>query len=273
MQLNISYNQRQVQDLTKISLSNCQQDQKIGTTFSQNRRRTHQNYQKILEKYIIKRDRQINQDISLTVNGQDITDKIKYSTITFDEPLENKYVNIPRDLYFLIMRDPKFYNLINNNFIPNCLNCQCQKMKMLSSIKVVSQEYVFEITPNMYTNYQLREDKKKYCLIRLIGVDYIVLLIFHTSYIKIKDPNNLLKSYKQFKVYWIKYSNAFESLFSHTCNILFQWSYSYQSNNFYCSFLQNIQICYNRILQGYQIYQNGVIDSKAQKTISNTYQH
>ncbi|EAR88243.1 transmembrane protein, putative (macronuclear) [Tetrahymena thermophila SB210] len=106
------------------------------------------------------------------VNDQDVTDNIKFRIITFDEPFELNQVKIPMDLFNLIQQDIEILNIIQNGQIPNCPNCQCQQTKILPTFKVISEEYVFEITPNMYTSYLLGEEGKyNYCRIRLVGYD------------------------------------------------------------------------------------------------------
>ncbi|KAL4474787.1 hypothetical protein ABPG74_001483 [Tetrahymena malaccensis] len=80
------------------------------------------------------------------VNGQDVSDKLKHFKINFDLQLNSLGVGIPTDLYNMITKDQGYFQ----PFIQNCPNCECPQTKDLPSFKVITQEYAFEITPDMY---------------------------------------------------------------------------------------------------------------------------
>ncbi|KAL4476507.1 hypothetical protein ABPG74_010240 [Tetrahymena malaccensis] len=169
------------------------------------------------------------------LNDQDVTDKIKYRVITFDEPLENTYVKIPIDLYQLINQDPQVYDLLNDQYIFNCPNCQCEEIDLLPSIKVVSQEYVFEITPSMYTNYYLSHTKtERQCTIHLVGVDNTFNFSYQLS-LKQKIPIMYQKASNSLKFVGLKTVSHLSmevfilviSLFSGTALIILIYSMIY----------------------------------------------
>ncbi|KAL4474786.1 hypothetical protein ABPG74_001482 [Tetrahymena malaccensis] len=81
------------------------------------------------------------------LNGQDISDKLKYFKVNFDYPVGDLGIGIPSDLYKLISQKHNF-------LIENCPNCDCPETKALPSFQIFTQEYVFEITSDMYLNQQ-----------------------------------------------------------------------------------------------------------------------
>ncbi|EAS04418.2 eukaryotic aspartyl protease (macronuclear) [Tetrahymena thermophila SB210] len=82
-------------------------------------------------------------------NNQDITDQLKLRIVNFDPiELSQNQLYIPKEIY------SKYFQKVQRQDLTNCENCQCQTVKSLPTFKFISQEYIFEITPNMYTNYQ-----------------------------------------------------------------------------------------------------------------------
>ncbi|EAR96221.2 transmembrane protein, putative (macronuclear) [Tetrahymena thermophila SB210] len=101
------------------------------------------------------------------LNGEDVTDLLKIRTINFDVLYEQ--IMIPSDLYAIITRDSAVNNIINQGSIYFCQDCKCSEIDKLPKIKVVTQEYVFEITPELYTyySYDYRSFEKYSCKVKL----------------------------------------------------------------------------------------------------------
>ncbi|KAL4504313.1 hypothetical protein ABPG72_021151 [Tetrahymena utriculariae] len=87
------------------------------------------------------------------LNGEDVTDKIKNRQINFDNFYD--YLMIPDDLYTIVQQDQEVKNMLTQTSIYDCKDCKCSQIQKLPKIKVITQEYMFEITPEMYTYYIL----------------------------------------------------------------------------------------------------------------------
>ncbi|KAL4480460.1 hypothetical protein ABPG74_020976 [Tetrahymena malaccensis] len=87
-------------------------------------------------------------------NNQDISDKLKNRIINFD------MVDFSQNTFYIPMELKQMYfQNLHQYDLSNCVNCQCQIILSLPTFKFISQEYIFEITPSMYTNYQKEQDR------------------------------------------------------------------------------------------------------------------
>ncbi|KAL4504314.1 hypothetical protein ABPG72_021152 [Tetrahymena utriculariae] len=133
------------------------------------------------------------------LSGEDVTDKLKNRSINFDG-LSEQFM-IPQELYNIVILDQDVKDILSGASIHDCKDCKCSKIQKLPKIKVITEEYIFEIPPEMYTQFIINPyNLKPYCQIS-IGIFFIFQ--FHTAtFINKKGFSNVLKRNKQPKIYW-----------------------------------------------------------------------
>ncbi|EAR95279.1 transmembrane protein, putative (macronuclear) [Tetrahymena thermophila SB210] len=129
-------------------------------------------------------------------NNQDITDKLKHRIVNFDPvDISTNYLYVPQEIYQMY-----FQSIFQYDF-SKCENCKCQITENLPTFKLVSQEYIFDITPSMYTYYQTQQtpDGKIYgqCQINVMNYGYYnfasQLLKYANAKILFSKENNSLR--------------------------------------------------------------------------------
>ncbi|EAR82567.2 eukaryotic aspartyl protease family protein (macronuclear) [Tetrahymena thermophila SB210] len=117
------------------------------------------------------------------LDGEDISDKIKYKRIQIDQLTDTQglrfdQITIPSDLFQIIISK---YDYVESLQISNCTQCQCDRAKNLPKITLITQEYKLTIDPSQYTEYYKDQDL---CQIKLSQNDYFNFaksLIFNSN--------------------------------------------------------------------------------------------
>ncbi|EAR82565.2 eukaryotic aspartyl protease family protein (macronuclear) [Tetrahymena thermophila SB210] len=117
------------------------------------------------------------------LDGEDISDKIKYKRIFIDQltdtiDLGDNTIGIPLDLYSMLASK---YDSVGRQQIFNCAKCQCDQIKNLPTITLITQEYKLTIDPSQYTQHIEQMDMCQVHLTQEKQFNFAKSLIFNSN--------------------------------------------------------------------------------------------